>query len=1228
MLRCHKINSTNSFLSKAVLLLFLFSFSKSWGQATLPVSRVSWATTPTGWTDGQGGSPTYGSDICGGSDGTSGRLDNTGENFVVNYNAVASSLSFCMQGNGFSGGTFSVEESVNGSTWTNVQSYTTISATPSIRTLNLNCASRFVRFIYTTKSAGNVQLDNVSIVTGTCVTCSAPTTTISPTTQTVCAGAITTISVSSSATSPSYTWQASANGSTGWAQATNSTPVSASYSGVNTDVLTITTGSTYYYRCLVAEGGTCTATSATSTLVVNTSPTITTQPINKTICSGSNTSFTVATSGAPLTYQWQENTGSGYSNIANGGVYSGVLTATLILTAPPAAMNTYSYQCVVSSSSGCGTVTSTAAILTVNQTPAAPPVPTPLANPACSSTSLSAMSSTVAGVTWYWQGTSSTSSVTTQNTNTDYNVTASGNYYVRAQSNTGNCWSAASVFSVTVNTPVTITSGASNKGVCTGINTTMDITGAAATKQWYVSTDNGVTFNPVTANAVYTGGITNNNNLSITNAPVSYNGNQYYCVVSVAGCPTLTSSIGVLTVTQTPAAPPVPIVLANPACVSTSLTAMSSTVAGVTWYWQGTTSGGSSTTNPTSSAYGVTSSGTYYVRARTDGSSCLSPQSSTVITINQPPAITTQPTDRTQCVGTNTIFSVSATNVVSYQWQVNTGSGFVNLTNVAPHSNVTTANLSVTGITAGMNGYLYQCIVNGSSPCAAVTSSVAILNITASGAPTSAASSPLTNGIACNAFNLSWTSGSGSNRLVVVSTSPVSGSPVNGTNYTANASFGSGGTIAAGEFVVYKGSGNHIYITGLSASTTYYYKIFEYNGCSLNYLTTGTIPNGNETTISCTSTPGLTGVYINACEGSCGYEGNNELIWGLTGSYGLNVNNNGPTLDYVGTTQISNYVLNASVINSLNAATGSCTNTVFVDPNTLGYIPANSNFLIANSCMCIPSVYDLSGLCNSGPIYVVFGSNASWACNTNGGIFGNPTSGTVKDFDIDFSPWGVAVNPSYSFTPSSLSATDGAAITLNPNGGAATGYFNSGCAVPLTILPIELIDFYATQDGNKNDLIWKVASEKNVSQYMIEKSEDGVNFIEMSRVNSLDNEAQAITYMTEDTEPYSGITYYRLNTIESSGKINKYKIIDIDRANKNWKSLLYQTNNNLIIEFKNAIPKNAQVVVFDLSGQQIEERNIEQSQTKINTDNLSTGIYFVRISSPYKTENFKIIIQK
>ncbi|MES2762943.1 MAG: T9SS type A sorting domain-containing protein [Bacteroidota bacterium] len=1060
--------------------------------------------------------------------------------------------------------------------------------------------------------------------------CTAPATTITPITQTVCANSITTISVSSSATIPSYTWQASANGSTGWNAVTTNIPVGANYSGSNTAMLTVTASSTYYYQCLVAENGTCTATSGTSTLVVNTSPTITTQPINKTICSGSNVTFSVVASGSPLTYQWQENTGSGFVNITNGGVYSGATAATLTLTAPSLAMTSYSYQCIVSVTS-CSSVTTSEALLTINAAPSAPSAPTPAANPGCGSTTLAAMVPP-ATVNYYWEGTSSTASLTTQPTSSTYNVSSSGTYYVRAVDATGTCWSSSTGVLVTINTPVTITSGANDKGVCSGNNTTMDITGAAAPKQWWVSTDNGVTFNMVTTTAVYTGGI-NTNILSITNPPVSYNGYQYLCVVSVSGCPTLTSSIGVLTVTQTPSAPPTPTALANPACISTTLSAMSSTVAGVTWYWQGTSSAGTSTTNPTSSPYNVTSTGTYYVRARTDGSSCLSSSASTLITINSPPSITSNPTDKTQCVGTNTTYAVSATGATSYQWQVNTGSGFTNLTNTAPYSNVTSATMLITNISAGMNGYLYQCIVSGASPCAAVTSSAAALYITASGAPSVAATLPLTTAVACNAFNLSWTNGNGSNRLVVMSLSPIVGTPSDGTNYLSSSSFGTGGTIATGEYVVYKGTSNTVYVTGLAAASTYYYNIFEYNGCSLNYLTSGTVPNGDETTISCINPPGVTGVYIDACPGAgCNYEGNNELIWGTSGSYGFNVATNGPSVSYNSSSPpspvfISAYGLNSAVIASLNTAVGSCTSTVFVDPNTLGYIPANAKFLIANSCMCIPSPYDLSGLCNSGPIYVVFGTGPNWSCNTTGGVFGNSGSG-VKYFDLDLSSWGVPLDPIYNFNSGSLVTGNGAAITTNPAGGAATGYFNTSCVVPTGILPIELMDFYATKNGTKNDLIWKVASEKNVLKYIIEKSEDGINFKELTVVDLNSSVDGLKSYITEDLSPYNGISYYRLSTLEKNYKTNHYKIIDLDRSNDNWKPLYYQQENNLILEFKNSIPKNSVISLFNLSGQLLTEMIVKDSQTKIDIQGFAAGIYFIRISTPFKTENIKLIIQK
>jgi PKD repeat protein len=96
-------------------------------------------------------------------------------------------------------------------------------------------------------------------------------------------------------------------------------------------------------------------------------PTINSQPSNQSKCQGTNASFTVGyTGGTPApAIQWQVNTGSGFTNIANGGVYAGASTATLTITGVTPSMNGYTYQAVLQSGS-CTAVTSNAASLNVS----------------------------------------------------------------------------------------------------------------------------------------------------------------------------------------------------------------------------------------------------------------------------------------------------------------------------------------------------------------------------------------------------------------------------------------------------------------------------------------------------------------------------------------------------------------------------------------------------------------------------------------------------------------------------------------------------------------------------------------------------------------------------------------------------------------------------------------------------------------------------------------------
>ncbi len=112
--------------------------------------------------------------------------------------------------------------------------------------------------------------------------------------------------------------------------------------------------------------------SGSAVITVTPPPSISTQPANRTICSGQNTTFTVAAA-PPLgtTYQWQISTngGTSYSNLTNAAPYSGVTTATLTITGATTALNLNRYRVVVTGVCPPNTVTSTGAILFVNANP-------------------------------------------------------------------------------------------------------------------------------------------------------------------------------------------------------------------------------------------------------------------------------------------------------------------------------------------------------------------------------------------------------------------------------------------------------------------------------------------------------------------------------------------------------------------------------------------------------------------------------------------------------------------------------------------------------------------------------------------------------------------------------------------------------------------------------------------------------------------------------------------
>ena len=104
-------------------------------------------------------------------------------------------------------------------------------------------------------------------------------------------------------------------------------------------------------------------------MTVQTAPSVTADPSDQTVLAGGTASFTAAASGNPTpSVQWEVDTGSGYADLSDEGVYSGSGSDTLTITGATATMNGYQYEAVFSNGVG-APATTTAATLTVQTAP-------------------------------------------------------------------------------------------------------------------------------------------------------------------------------------------------------------------------------------------------------------------------------------------------------------------------------------------------------------------------------------------------------------------------------------------------------------------------------------------------------------------------------------------------------------------------------------------------------------------------------------------------------------------------------------------------------------------------------------------------------------------------------------------------------------------------------------------------------------------------------------------
>jgi hypothetical protein len=378
--------------------------------------------------------------------------------------------------------------------------------------------------------------------------------TTQPSSQTVCEGTGANFSVTATGTGITYQWEQSTNGCTGpWAAISGAT--SATYS------ISSTSGSlnNTACRCVLSASGTSSVTSSCALLTVAAPITVSSQPTSQTVCSGAAITFTTVASGVSLTYHWQVNTGIGFTNLSNGGIYSGVTTASLAISANNPTMSGYQYRCLLSNAVCTSPVNTNTVTLTVNTLPAISSQPQ--AQTTCSGTTVSfTVGASGTGVQYQWQVNTGSGFVNLTNggnyagvtTSTlivsNTAVTMSGYQYRCVVS--GICAPAvnSAAVALTVYPPVVVNRSPANAEVCAGTTASFLVAASsvpAINYQWQVSTNGGTTWTDITGATT--------TSLSLPSMIIAMNGNRYRCLVSSNTCSIpVASAAALLTVRVVP----------------------------------------------------------------------------------------------------------------------------------------------------------------------------------------------------------------------------------------------------------------------------------------------------------------------------------------------------------------------------------------------------------------------------------------------------------------------------------------------------------------------------------------------------------------------------------------------------------------------------------------------------------------------------------------------------
>lgn len=192
---------------------------------------------------------------------------------------------------------------------------------------------------------------------------------------------------------------------------------------------------------------------------------------------------------------------------------------------------------------------------------------------------------------------------------------------------------------------------------------------------------------------------------------------------------------------------------------------------------------------------------------------------------------------------------------------------------------------------------------------------------------------------------------------------------------------------------------------------------------------------------------------------------------------------------------------------------------------------------------------------------------------------------------------------------------------------------NSGKISATGLLPVVLTPLKGYYSHGVSYLFWSSLQESNSSHFEVQRSNDGVSFYNVGKVQAKSSSDTEVDYKFADIHTDAGVNYYRLKLLDKDGRFQYSNIfmVNVTITGINVTAVYPEPfADRISVSISSELQIRASVKLFDYTGKVLSSQQVmlNKGVTKFtieNLDKLTGGFYLIQVQAGETVVTKKIV---